>query len=168
MRRGIVYGSSTAPWQLSDADFSRLYQREAAILFTEDDLLWYRLRLTPHADLDFTYGDRIVGFGEHRGMLVLGARLVWDEGSGMDGPTTTCGGLTDSSTRHPVRDCRGRRAAIQRAGRAWIVANEVLDSGGLRTDVPWYQTIGPSYVAEAFEIVRDTDHRRLDGVPVDP
>src|SRR4051794_24463604 len=43
-RNGVLYGSSTATWQISDARYRRLYEREAAILFTEDDLLWYRLR----------------------------------------------------------------------------------------------------------------------------
>src|SRR5438093_1668858 len=41
---GLVYGSSTATWQISDPQYGKLYSREAAILFTEDDLLWYRLR----------------------------------------------------------------------------------------------------------------------------
>jgi endo-1,4-beta-xylanase len=158
MRRGIVYGSSTATWQLSDEDFRRVYQREAAILFTEDDLLWYRLRPTPHADLDFTYGDRIVGFGQRQGMLVLGAHLVWDEGFGDGWTDDDLWGIDETRARDLLFGTA--EAVAQRyRGRvaAWIVANEVLDGGGLRTDVPWYQTIGPSYVAEAFEIVRDAD-----------
>ena len=28
---------------------------------------------------------------------------------------------------------------------------------GLRTDVPWYESIGPSYVAESFEIAHAAD-----------
>ncbi len=27
----------------------------------------------------------------------------------------------------------------------------------MRTDVPWYETIGPSYVADAFEIAHSAD-----------
>jgi endo-1,4-beta-xylanase len=81
-QRGIVYGSSTATWQLSDANYRKLFERQAAILFTEDDLLWYRLRPTPQSELDFKYGDQIIGFAERNNMLVLGAHLVWDNGFG--------------------------------------------------------------------------------------
>jgi endo-1,4-beta-xylanase len=47
---------------------------------------------------------------------------------------------------------------------AWIVANEVTSPEGvrgLRTDVPWYATIGPSYVPEAFHIAHEQDPRAL-------
>jgi endo-1,4-beta-xylanase len=40
---------------------------------------------------------------------------------------------------------------------AWSVANEVLSVAGLRTDVPWYQTIGPTYVEEAFRAAHAAD-----------
>ena len=65
IRRGLVYGSSAATWQISDREYRRLFAREAAMLFTEDDLLWYRLKPAPDAELDFRFGDRIVGFAEY-------------------------------------------------------------------------------------------------------
>jgi endo-1,4-beta-xylanase len=43
---------------------------------------------------------------------------------------------------------------------AWSVANEVTGPEGvrgLRTDVPWWETIGPSYVAEAFHLAHAAD-----------
>jgi endo-1,4-beta-xylanase len=51
-RRGIAYGSSTATWQLADEQYARLFAREAGTLFTEDDLLRYRLKPTPDSPLD--------------------------------------------------------------------------------------------------------------------
>jgi GH35 family endo-1,4-beta-xylanase len=60
-------GSSTATWQISDPAYAKLFGRHAAILFTEDDLLWYRLKPTPKSKHDFTYGDQNVAFAErHR------------------------------------------------------------------------------------------------------
>src|SRR3954471_6987370 len=53
-RRGLVYGSSTATWQIADHAYRGLYERESAMLFTEDDLLWWRLRPHPGAELDFS------------------------------------------------------------------------------------------------------------------
>ena len=52
--RGIVFGTAYSTRLSQDADYVRLVDREAALLFTEDDLLWYQLKPTPDADLDFT------------------------------------------------------------------------------------------------------------------
>jgi endo-1,4-beta-xylanase len=158
LQRGLVYGSSAATWQLSDREYRELFAREAAMVFTEDDLLWYRLRPTPDSELDFTYGDRIVEFAERQGMLVLGAHLVWDEGFGEGWTDDDLWGLDERAARDlifgtvdaVVSRYRGRVAA-------WIVANEVLDGVGMRVDVPWYETIGPGYVAESFEIAHEAD-----------
>ena len=158
MQNGIVYGSSTATWQVSDAAYRKLFTREAAILFTEDDLLWYRLRPTPDADLDFRYGDRIIGFAERNGMLVLGAHLVWDNGFGEGWTDDDLWAISGRRARNLIFETidevvgryRGRVAA-------WIVVNEALDGSGLRTDVPWYSTIGPSYVADSFRRAREAD-----------
>src|SRR4051812_15124123 len=63
--KGLVYGSSTATWQVEpDPDYSALFKREAGLLFTEDDLLWYQLKPSPGAPLNFSTGDRIIGFAE--------------------------------------------------------------------------------------------------------
>ena len=156
--RGLVYGSSTATWQISDRSYRRLFAREAGMLFTEDDMLWYRLRPHPGSKLDFSYADRIVDFAEREGMLVFGAHLVWDEGYG-DGwdqgdlygmDADQAGSLLYGTIASLVGRFRGRV-------RAWSVANEVLDGSGLRSDVPWYQTIGSDYVARAFHEAHRAD-----------
>jgi len=67
--------------------------REAAILFTEDELLFWRLNPMPDADFDFQFADRFCEIAESHGQRVLGAPLVWDEGFGPmssgNGPGTT-------------------------------------------------------------------------------
>jgi endo-1,4-beta-xylanase len=161
LRRGIVYGSSTATWQLSDADYRRLFAREVAILFTEDDLLWYRLRPTPESELDFSYADRIIGFAERHGMLVFGAHLVWDQGFGDGWTDDDLWGLDEQPARRLLFGTV-RRVVTRYRGRvaAWSVVNEAISSEGvrgLRTDVPWYETIGASYVAESFRIAHAAD-----------
>ena len=80
-RSGIVFGSSVATWQLHD-HYKGLQAREAGLLLTEDDLLWYQLKPGPEAALGFAPGDRIVKFAEHHKQLTIGAHLVWDEGFG--------------------------------------------------------------------------------------
>src|ERR671937_402882 len=83
-RRGIVYGASISTWMYQDdAAYAHLFRREAAILWPEDDMLWYHVRPTPKAPIDFTYPDMIVEFAERNRQLVIGGPgLVWDEGLG--------------------------------------------------------------------------------------
>jgi endo-1,4-beta-xylanase len=164
-RRGIAYGSSTATWQLEDQEYAQLFAREAGILFTEDDLLWYRLKPTPDAELDFSYGDQIVAFAERHGMAVFGAHLVWDEGFGEGWTEDDLWGLERAEAR---RLLFGTERAVVRhyKGRvdAWSVANEVTSPEGvrgIRTDVPWYETIGPSYIPESFFIAHALDPRAM-------
>jgi endo-1,4-beta-xylanase len=157
-RRGILYGSTTATWQISDAAYRRLFAREAAILSTEDDFLWYRVRPSPTSGLKFKYSDQIVAFAKRHQMLMFGAHLVWDQGYGSGWKQADLFGM-DTSTAD--RFLWGTIDALVKRYRGqiaiWSVANEVLDGNGLRTDVPWYLTLGPSYVAEAFRRVHDSD-----------
>jgi endo-1,4-beta-xylanase len=162
--RGIAFGSSIATWQF-DADYPALHAREAKLLFTEDDLLWYRLKPAPDAPLDFSFADQIIGFAETNRMRVFGAHLVWDEGFGDGWPEDYLWSIDEAQARAllfgtltaTVRRYRGRVDA-------WSVANEVTSPEGVRgfrTDVPWWATIGPSYVAEAFHLAHAADPRAL-------
>jgi endo-1,4-beta-xylanase len=159
-RRGIVYGSSWATWE-NDKDYLRLLNREAAIMLTEDDLLWYRLKPSRHAKLDFSFGDKLVARAERHRQLVFGAHLVWDEGFGDGwGPNE----LSRLSEREARRLLFGivRRTVRRYRGRvvAWSCVNEAVDAAepdGLRKDVPWYKTIGPSYVAQSFRVAHAAD-----------
>jgi len=140
-QRGIVFGSSTATWQISDPDYAALFAREAKLLFTEDDLLWYRLKPTPDADLDFTYADQIIAFAEAHDMRVFGAHLVWDEGFGEGWTEDDLWGMSEQRAREVLFGTA--RAVVRRyRGRveAWSVANEVTSQEGergYRTHVPW-------------------------------
>jgi endo-1,4-beta-xylanase len=164
-RAGIIFGSSTATWQL-DPEYSKLHAREAGLLFTEDDLLWYQLKPSPDAKLNFAPGDEIIGFAEQHKQLTIGAHLVWDEGFGDGWTEDDLWGLEKHDAqkllygviRKEVGHYKGRM-------NAWIVANEVTDPEGdphgFRTEVPWYQTIGPSYIGECFHLAKEGDPKAL-------
>jgi endo-1,4-beta-xylanase len=159
---GLAYGSSAATWQLADADYRRLFERQAGVLFTEDDLLWWRLRPTPTSALRFAHADEIVGLAEQRGMLILGAHLVWDQGFGKgwtDSDFVTMGEAEARRLLYGTVDAVVDRYRGRVAG--WIVANEVVDAGGLRIDVPWYSLLGDGYVAEAFRRAHEADPNAL-------
>jgi endo-1,4-beta-xylanase len=160
-QRGITFGSAASVRVYADADYGALLDREAAILFTEEDLLWYELKPDPDAPLDFSFADEVYARARRQGQLVFGAHLVWDEGFG-DGwedfdfsslTSTEAATLLFGTERAIVDRYRGRTAG-------WIVANEVTSPEGVqgfRTDVPWYGPLGPGYVAKAFRIARRHD-----------
>lgn len=165
-RNGIVFGSSIATWQLEDR-YKALHSREAGLLFTEDDLLWYQLKPGPDAALNFAPGGRIINHAERNRQLTIGAHLVWDEGFG-EGWTDE--DLWDISRRRAEKLLYGviRQEVRHFKGRmnGWIVANEVTDPEhrdrhGFRKNVPWYQTIGPEYIGECFHLARHVDPAAL-------
>lgn len=163
--RGIVFGTSLATWQAEDAEYLQLVNHEAAILFTEDDLLWWRLRPTPDSALDFQYGDRFMALAEEQQQLVFGAHLVWDEGFGEGWTDDDLWGMDEQTARRLMLDTI--EAVVERyRGRVagWVVVNEAIDAhegDGLRRDYPWYETVGPSYIAEAFEAAHAADPEAL-------
>jgi endo-1,4-beta-xylanase len=165
-RKGIVFGSSIATWQL-DRGYSKLHAREAGLLFTEDDLLWYQLKPAPDAKLNFGAGDRIIGFAERHKQLTIGAHLVWDEGFGEGWTDDDLWGLNQKQARRLLYGVIRKEVAHYK-GRinGWIVANEVTDPNdadrhGFRTNVPWYNTIGPGYIAECFHLAKEGDPKAL-------
>jgi endo-1,4-beta-xylanase len=160
--KGIVFGSSIATWQL-DHTYPALHAREAALLFTEDDLLWYQLKPKPKAPLNFKPGDQIIGFAEQNKQLTIGAHLVWDEGFGDGWTDDDLWGLGKKKAEKLLYGVIQAEVAHYK-GRmnGWIVANEVTDpydadKHGFRTNVPWYNTIGPGYIAECFHLAEAGD-----------
>jgi endo-1,4-beta-xylanase len=163
-RRGLLYGSSTATWQISDPAYADVFRRHAALLFTEDDLLWYRLKPTPDSPLDFTFSDQIIEFAEANNQLVFGAHLVWDAGFGEGWTDDDLWGLNEKQARKLLY---GTLRSVMRRyqGRVpiWSVVNEAIVNGtdqghkGLRKDVPWFETIGPEYVGHAFRVAHNID-----------
>jgi hypothetical protein len=91
-------------------------------------------------------------------MLVLGAHLVWDQRFGEGWTDDDLWGLGERAARDLLFGTVRAEAERYRCRiAAWIVANEVLDEFGPRTDVPWQATIGPSDVPEAFHLVHEAD-----------
>jgi endo-1,4-beta-xylanase len=172
----LVYGSSIAAWQVwddtlkhkTDPGYAKLHPHHAALLFPEDDLLWYRIRPTPKtstSELDFRYSDRMYRFAEaHNQIVYAGPGLVWDDGFGDGWTDDDLWGISEKRARHLLYDTL--RAVMKRyKGRTavWPVVNEAIVNGtdqghhGLRKDVPWFNTIGPEYVHHAFFEARDAD-----------
>ena len=164
-RAGIVFGSSIATWQL-DPRYKKLHAHECGLLWPEDDLLWYQLKPTPDSPLDFSSGDRIFRFARHHRQLRIGNFLVWDEGFGEGWTDDDLWGLGSKEAKTLLYGTAERMVRHYKGTlKAWIVANEVTDpegdKNGFRTNVPWYNTIGPSYIGRCFEIAKEHDPKAL-------
>jgi endo-1,4-beta-xylanase len=162
--KGILYGSSTATWQYEpDPAYASLFATEAGMAFTEDDLLWYRLKPCQTCGLDFSYGDRFVAFAQGNAQPVFAAHLVWDEGLGDGWPPDQLYNLSEQEARDILFGTIQQEVAHYSGQvKAWVVANEVTDgrrkdANGFWTVEPYYQTIGPTYVEEAFNLARQQD-----------
>jgi endo-1,4-beta-xylanase len=158
---GIAYGAAIASWMLDDDEYMALVKRQAAIIFTQDDFLWYVLKPSRNAPVNFEASDKIVERAEANKQLVFGAHLVWDEGFGEGWGEDEMFNLSKSEAEEilygtieaTVTKYKGRIAG-------WIVVNEGISNEGnkgMRTDYPWYQTIGREYMAESFRLVRSLD-----------
>ena len=162
--KGILYGSSTATWQFEpDPAYAALFAREAGMLFTEDDLLWYRLKPTPTAPLDFSFGDAAFTFAEGNAQSIFAAHLVWDEGLGEGWPPDALYFLTEQEARdHLYGTIEPEVARYAGRTKAWVCCNEITDgrrkdANGFWTVNPWYQTIGPTFAEEAFFLANQQD-----------
>jgi endo-1,4-beta-xylanase len=93
---------------------------------------------------------------------VFGAHLAWDEGFG-DGWTDSDLYGMDAATGRKLLYGTIERLVRRYKGRvtAWSTANEVIDGNGLRTDVPWYQALGPTYVEQSFRVAHAADPSAL-------
>jgi endo-1,4-beta-xylanase len=163
--RGIVFGSSIATWQF-DPQYKKLHAHEAGLLWPEDDLLWYQLKPTPDSPLDFSHGDQVFAFARKHHQLRIGNFLVWDEGFGSGWQDSDLWDLNKRQAEKLLYHT-ARRMVDHYKGtlKAWIVANEVTDpegdKNGLRTNVPWYNTIGPRYINRVFHIAQEHDPKAL-------
>ncbi|MGH7540127.1 MAG: endo-1,4-beta-xylanase, partial [Gemmatimonadota bacterium] len=128
--KGILYGSSLATWQYAGSEFSApdpqyaaLHAQEAGMMFTEDDLLWWRLRPSRTAPLDFSFGDRIIGDAEANAQQIFAAHMVWDSGFGEGWTEDELWSLPTAEARSLLYGTIDAEAA-RYAGRAkaWVVA----------------------------------------------
>jgi endo-1,4-beta-xylanase len=106
-----------------------------------------------------------MAFAERHRQLVFGAHLVWDEGFGDGWTEDDIWGMDEDTARALILGTI-RKVMRRYCGRvaAWSVVNEAVDAAtddGLRTDVPWYESIGPSYVAESFRAAHAADPRAM-------
>lgn len=115
---------------------------------------------TPDSPLDFSYADRLFARAERHGQPAFAAHLVWDEGLGE--------GWTDDDLWGSVSARRAgccpapREPCWSATGAGWPAGSPptVTDPEGrrgVRTNVSWYETIGPDHISEMFALAEEVD-----------
>jgi endo-1,4-beta-xylanase len=134
---GIAYGAAIASWMLEDDEYMALVKRQASIIFTQDDFLWYVLKPSRDAPVSFEASDKIVEKAEANKQLVFGAHLVWDEGFGEGWGEDEMFNLSKAEAEEilygtveaTVNKYKGRIAG-------WIVVNEGISNEGCGPTTP--------------------------------
>src|SRR5215471_3443202 len=151
----VGYASRDNFWTLPDAaTYEATASSEFNILTPENQLKFGAVE--PQQNIfAFTAGDMHAQFAQAHGMQIHGHNLVWHSQlpGWLTGATWTTAQLTAVMNNHidnVVGHYRGQIAL-------WDVVNEALnDDGTLRTSI-WETTIGPQYIAMAFQRARADD-----------
>ena len=140
-----------------DPDYAAALGAEYDTVTPENAMKWVTTEPRP-GRFDFSGADRLVQFAAAHGMVVRGHNLVWFEQNppwlerAASGPGAA-GRMGATLHRHVtalVTRYRGRVAQ-------WDVVNEAVgDDGALRPDL-WLQSMGPGYIADAFEAAHAAD-----------
>jgi endo-1,4-beta-xylanase len=158
--KSLLIGAALNGRQISGADIvSRaIVLRQFSSISPENILKWGPVH--PEAERwVFEPADQYVAFGKEHGLAVIGHVLVWHqqtpswvfEGKAGEPPDREA---VLSRMRSHIETIVGRyRGRIH----GWDVVNEALDEDGTLRKTPWLETIGPEYIAKAFEYAHAAD-----------
>jgi GH35 family endo-1,4-beta-xylanase len=151
----VGYASHDNFWTLPDAATYEATASSEFNILTPENQLKFDATEPQQNTFSFAAGDMHVQFAQAHGMEIHGHNLVWHNQlpSWVTGTTWTAATLTAAMNNHidnVVGHYKGKIAI-------WDVVNEGLnDDGTLRTSI-WETTIGPQYIALAFQRARTDD-----------
>lgn len=168
-------GVAINSWQLADQDVLELVKKNFSSITTENEMkpdyiLDHDKTLEAEDGLpviNMENVDKIMKMAEDAGLKMRGHTLVWHSQT----PEWLFHVDYDEDKEYVDRDTMLARmeAYIKKVLTfcnenhpglvyAWDVVNEAMSDdqdGGLRTDSPWYKTVGEDYIEKAFEFARD-------------
>lgn len=155
-----LVGVAVSATALADPAYAETVAAQFNQLVAENEMKWDAIEPSPGV-FDFSRADTIVAFAQEHGMVVRGHTLVWhsqlpawmQELTGVDA-------VREAMTRHIQTVVGHFRDTFPGTVVAWDVVNEALNAqGGMAVyrDSPFYRELGEGFIAEAFQIARDTD-----------
>ena len=149
---------------LLDPAYAQTVAAEFNQLTPENEMKWETIEPEPGV-FDFTRADAIVSFARDNGMTVRGHTLVWhSQLAPWVEALTGEDAVREAMTRHIQTVVAHFRDTFPGVVVAWDVVNEAINvqqgaMGGtaIYRDSVFYRELGENFIAEAFQIARDTD-----------
>jgi endo-1,4-beta-xylanase len=156
-RRGILYGSATATYELKDPAFAAALAREAAIIVAEYEMKRSDIETAPGV-YDFSNCDALLRYARANNMVYRAHTLVWHAKN----PPWMEDALAQFNAEHQLTDYI---TAVMRHYRgrlhSWDVVNEAIKPEDGRADnmrnTLWLKRFGPSYIDIAYRAARAAD-----------
>ena len=149
------FGTAVAvPTIVENLKYATLVGAEFSSLTPENVMKWSFVE-PARGDLHWDAADTVVDFAQAHDQIVRGHALVWDKQL----PAWLTPGTFDKATLTQILHDHITAEVGRYAGKvaAWDVVNEALnDNGSLRNTI-WKTTLGPDYIAEAFEWAHAAD-----------
>lgn len=160
---GILIGSAVSGnWLTTDKAYAGLVSREFTLLTPENSMKFEVIH--PALDrYDFFDGDLVVKFAQQNGLRVRGHTLVWfNQLPKWVTDAYKKGSYTREQWINILRD-HIYTVVGHYKGKiyAWDVVNEAISDQGLLLDSLWLDTIGPDYIALAFQWAHEADPQAL-------
>ena len=141
-----------------DPSAARLVSQHFNSYTAENDMKWERIEPT-EGNFDWAVADDFVALSERNNAFMVGHTLLWH--------SQTPDWVFEDSNGEPA----SREVVLARlkhhidtvVGRykgrvhSWDVVNEAFNDDGTWRDSPWLRTIGPDYIARAFEYAHAAD-----------
>jgi endo-1,4-beta-xylanase len=153
--RGKFIGAALATSPLSnETSYRNIAATELSQVTAENAMKWDATEPS-QGQFNFSGADAIVNFATQNSQQVHGHTLVWHNQTPGWVQSLSATAMRTAMQNH-ISQVVGRYASNATVV-SWDVVNEVFDdSGNLRTSF-WYNTLGESYIADAFRAARAAD-----------
>ncbi|TDC99976.1 beta-1 4-xylanase [Nonomuraea deserti] len=153
--RGKFIGAALATSPLSnETAYRNIAATEFNQITAENVMKWDTTEPNP-GQFNFSGADAIVNFATQNNQQVHGHTLVWHNQTPGWVQSLGAGAMREAMENH-IAEVVGRYADNP-AVVSWDVVNEIFDdNGGWRSSF-WYNTLGQSFVADAFRAAREAD-----------
>jgi endo-1,4-beta-xylanase len=158
--RGVLIGAALNGRQVAGGDpiSSEIVARQFSSISPENVLKWGPVHPEPDR-YAFEPADAYVALGQKLGAKVIGHALVWHQQT----PRWVFEGKPGERADRATALSRMRAHIETVVGRyrgrvhGWDVVNEALEEDGTLRKTPWLESIGPDYIARAFEYAHAAD-----------